>query len=332
MRTPRSARHSLSDVKLRDTPCRRSRPVHWYVANLLTLLVLLSACGSAVSEGALQIVVADQTSENPPRDVVEFVVGEAATPLYPDSSRGGTPTDAGTWRAGETLTVTLWPHAADEKPLTFTINVPSDLNVGQISLVVEIEDDQIVTRAPAVGFNAVATRYNPTQAQREAEILAAEEEAKQADEEAAEAEREIYAQVLEVRREAERLNAEMRQMQTKLYEVLDEHNTVYGDDNWANFSQIARKYRTYTTEALADLHDELSNSSFSTSQVAQLNRDRRQWWSDYIKVESRAETAARNNDSTAMDAVRVEEDKLWDEWAELFDSVEALTAITAEDL
>lgn len=296
----------------------------------LLSVVLISSCASGPQEGMLEIVVADQTVENP-RDVIEIIVGDDL-PIYPDSARGGSPTEAGTWTAGDDITVTIWPTGTEEQPVLLTIDVPSDLESDRLSLVIEIEDDSVVSRATAIGFDSLAERTNPVQEQRKAEAKAAEDEAKAAEEAEAEAERELQALVLSIRSEATRLDGEMRHMQGKLNEILDEHNTVYGDDDWATFNQIAKKYRAYTTEALDDLQSDLPNSTFESEQVTAANRRWQTWWTGFIRVHSRQEAAARNNNSTAMDAAREDENELWDEWSSIFESVDELAAITADDI
>ena len=131
--------------------------------------------------------------------------------------------------------------------------------------------------------------------------------------------------------EANRLQVAMFRMQDRLLVVLEEHNTVYGDDGFANFNEIERKYRDYTNEALDGLMTDLVDMQFDTDDVVDIHADWRLWWDRFFELQSRAETAARNNDSVSMDSVRAEEDKLWNDWSSLFSRVDELTRFSAAD-
>lgn len=307
-------------------------------ALLFSAMALLAGCASGASKGDLQLVVADQTVENPVKDVIEVTIN-SDDPLYPDSAPGGSPSHAGSWTAGETLSLILWHNASEESEVAWPIDVPAEFDSDTLTVVVEIEDDQVVLSNSVLGIRETFDRTNPAEEQRRQEAAkaeeaakAAEEEAKAAKEEARAAEEEAQALVMSVRREAERLSAEMIQMQDDLLEVLDEHAKVYGDDGWATFKEIARKFKDYTTDALDELQSSLPDSTFETEQVAALNRDWQAWWRAYFSLKSREETAARNNDSPSMDAVRSDEDDLWIEQTSMFERVDRLKAFSTADL
>ncbi len=300
-------------------------------ALLIAATALLTACASGTSTGDLQLVVADQTVENPIKDVIEVTINDDG-PLYPDSAAGGSPSSAGSWTAGESLSLILWRNASEESEVSWPINVPAEFDSETLTIVVEIEDDQVALSSSALGIRETFDRTNPAEELRQQEAAAAEEAAEAADEVARVAEEETQAIVMTVRREAGRLSAEMTRMQEQHQEVLDEHATVYGDDDWATFKEIARKFKDYTTEALEELKSGLPNSAFKTDQVDSLNRDWQGWWRAYFSVKAREEVAARNNDSPSMDAVRSDEDELWDEWNLMFERIDELTVFSAEDL
>lgn len=295
----------------------------------------LLGCSSGPVEGALQLVVADQTSENPPRDVVEFRLGDDST-IYPDSAAGGSPTEAGTWTAGETLAVVMWPAGQEEAPVPIAVEIPAETDAKTLSLVIEIEDDEVSARAVELSFAQEFERANPVADQRavEAKAEADAAEAVRAAEEAAriEAEEQANATVLAIRSEATQLEGEMLDMEDELIEILDEHDTVYGDDDWATFEDIGKKYKDYTTEALADLYEILPNSDFATDEISAANAAWQSWWKEFIQVQSREEVAARNDDTTAMDAIRVDGSELWDRLDELFVLVTSLKSVNESEL
>ncbi len=305
---------------------------HVYV--VLVMVVLMGGCSSEPATGDLQFIVADQTVENSIRDVVEIRLGDG-TIIYPNSSAGGSPTEGGTWAASDIVEVTIWPNAADEPTIPLSLAMPDTVETQTVSLVVEIKDDAVFVRSTVLDLDDSFDRANPDRelAEAAADQAAAEKAAAEAAaaEEVKAAEEEANLAMMAVRREAARLYAEMTRMQTELDEVLDEHNEVYGDDDWASFKQIARKYRDYTTEALNDLHESLPNSTFVSVEVVEVNETWQQWWDDYIEAQTRSETAARNNDTTTMDAVNVEVNRLWDQWSEMFDAVDALTSYSTGD-
>jgi hypothetical protein len=305
-----------------------------FVYVVLAMVVLMGGCSSDTATGDLQLIVADQTVENPIRDVVEIRLGDGTT-IYPDSAAGGSPTDGGTWAAGDVIELTIWPNAADEPIIPLSLAMPETADPETVSLIVEIEDDAVFARASILALDDSFVRTNPVREQAEAvaEQATAEKAAAEAAEaeEAKAAEEEANLAMMTVRREAAKLNGEMTRMQTELDEVLEEHSTVYGDDDWASFKQIARKYRDYTTDALDDLHESLPYSTFVSVEVVEVNETWQRWWDDYMESQSRSETAARNNDTTTMDAVRVEVNRLWDQWSEMFDAVDALTTYSTGD-
>ena len=299
--------------------------------------VVLSGCAPDTATGDLQLVVADQTVENPLKDVIEITI-DRDSPLYPDSAPGGSPMIVGAWTAGEPISLTLWSNASEESELSWPIDVPTEFESQTLTIVVEIGDDQVTLSGPLLNIRGTFDRTNPAEEQRQLEAAAAEEEAKAATEaaeiatEAAEAAAAAaQAEVMAVRSEAGRLSGEMTNMQTQLTDVLDEHAKVYGEDGWADFTEIERKYKDYTTDALAELQAALPSSSFDTEQVTSLDNEWHTWWRAYFNVQSRAETAARNGDSTSMDSVREDENELWIEWTSMFDRVENLTVFSIDD-
>ena len=296
----------------------------------LAALVLVG-CGAGVSQGDLQLVIADQTLENPIRDVVEISVSNG-TLLYPESSGGGTPSDAGIWLAGESLTISMWEHAADEDAILWSVDVPVSFTAEQLTLVLEVKDDSVAVSSSALGVTGSFDRHNPAEearlrkaaAEKEAEIAAAKA--------AEEAEQETQAEVTRIRDEARIMSSDVDSFM-KLFDVVwDEHNTVYGDDNWATFKQIKRKFKDYTSEALGELQPKVPTTRYSTSQVKALKAEWLEWWDNFIDVQSRAETAAGNNDSTAMDSVRADENEIWDQWSEIDEHLKKLVGFTVSDL
>ena len=206
---------------------------------------LLAACSSGTENGALQLVVADQTVENPIRDVIEVTIN-GDDPVYPDSAAGGSPSVAGSWTAGEPLSLILWKNANEEAEITWPIDVPTEYDSDMLTVVVEIEDNQVAVSSSALNIRDAFDRVNPAEEERQQQALAAEEQAQAAEEEALAAEEEAQALVSRVRNEAAQLNTQMTDMDRQLQDVLDEHEKVYGDDGWADFDEIAAKYRDYT--------------------------------------------------------------------------------------
>jgi hypothetical protein len=292
--------------------------------------VVLAACGSQVT-GELQLVVADQTEENPIRDVIEVVIGQEG-PIYPGSDAGGTPTAVGEWTAGESMTLTLWSNAREESEVKLSFQVPADSAPDVVSLILEIEDNQVLVHSADLGINETYDRSNPVADARLAAAEAAEADAQAVEEEAQAVEEELQAYATKVRSEASQLETEIFRMQTLLNEVLDEHATVYGEDGWADFNEIERKYKDYTADALDGLRAELSQLSFATKEVSDAHSNWQSWWSRFFELQSRSETAARNNDSGSMDAVRAEESQLWDDWSAILDHADELTRLSSTDL
>jgi hypothetical protein len=286
---------------------------------------LIGGCGSATSTVELQLVVADQTVENPIKDVIEIDVGDEG-PLYPDSAAGGSPTSAGSWTAGAPLLLRLWANATEESSIEWSFTLPDQADEASIvTVVLEIEDDQVIVSSSALGLREEYARQNLVAQAREDEEEAAEEAAKASADE-------TRALVLRVQLEAADHSTEISDMQGRLQNVLDEHGEVYGDDDWATFPEISRMYRDYTTDALAELAALLPVSSFDTPQVANLNAEWHAWWQAYFDMHSRSETAARNNDSTAMDAARAAENELWLTWDRILDRSSELQSLSIDDL
>jgi chloramphenicol 3-O-phosphotransferase len=182
----------------------------------------------------------------------------------------------------------------------------------------------VLVQSTSIGLDESFERWNPVAERRAAEAAAEQEAAEAAAEVERQSTEDAQAHAEAVQDEAGLLNKEMRSMEASLNRVLDEHNKVYGDDGWASFNDIARKYKSYTSEALDGLNADLEVLTFRTEEVNELNSDWHDWWGRFFALESRSETAARNDDSESMDAVRVDQDQLWDDWSELFDQAAEL--------
>jgi hypothetical protein len=293
--------------------------------------VLAAGCGAGVTNGDLQLVVADQTTENPVKDVVEITVSDGVA-LYPDSSAGGSPADGGEWVAGETLSIAMWANASDESPFVWTVPVPDSFSGESLTLVIEVEDEQVAVSSSALGITESFTRHNAAREAREAEAAAAASAAAAAEADRLAAEAEAESTAMKVRSEAKSLSDQIDDAWIDFNPIWDEHTTVYGDDDWATFKQLKRKFKDYTTEALADFYANLPNPHYTTDEVASLSAEWYTWWGTFIDLQRRAETAAGNNDSTAMDSVRSDEDEHWDYWNTISDRIVVLKRFSAADL
>jgi hypothetical protein len=111
-------------------------------ASVLLLIIMSTAIASCAAEpiGELRVIAADQTVENPIRDVLEVTVGEES--FYPDLAAGGSPFQATDWLPGEQVDVVFWPNAEEEPTIRVTLSIPSDHSPGgQLTLVAEVEDN-----------------------------------------------------------------------------------------------------------------------------------------------------------------------------------------------
>lgn len=128
------------------------------------------------------------------------------------------------------------------------------------------------------------------------------------------------------------LGFDMEAASGDLDEVLEEDGTVYGEDGTARLTAIAKKYESYTTEALDDLRDELPSKSYQTDLVAALNSRWIEWWDDVVAVHRDRWIAADNGDTVSLTRINERVSALWDEWTEMFDRVAELQEISASDL
>jgi hypothetical protein len=226
----------------------------------------------------------------------------------------------------------MWENAGDEAAILWTVKIPDSYSSEDLTLVLEVKDDAVAVSSSALGLTESFDRYNPAEEARLAAAAAEEEAAVAAEKAAAEVAEAEQAAVTKVRDEARIMSSDVDTFMRQFDVVWDEHNTVYGDDNWATFKQIKRKFKDYTSEALDELQSKVPTTLYFTSQVKALNAEWLAWWDDFIDVESRAETAAGNNDSTAMDSVRADENEIWDHWSDIDDRLKKLLRFTVSDL
>lgn len=302
---------------------------------LVAALAIMAVSCAATPAGELHLVVADQTVENPIRDVLEVVVGGET--FYPDLAAGGSPILTAEWMPGDDVGIDLWPNAVDESPIHITLAIPADREAGgQLTLVAEVEDNTVRIFNTALGFSEDRDRFNPVatlRAEEAAADAAAEEEAAalaKAAEDAKQAEEDGL--VARIRLQAERLGTEMDSADRLLSEVLEEDGTIYGDDGTARLTAIAKKYESYTTEALEEVHDGLPSMQFGTEPVATLNDRWLEWWGDYVAVQRDRWIAADNGDTVSLTRIGERVEALWDEWAEIFDRLDALRTMKSSDL
>lgn len=309
-------------------------------ASILLLTAAATAIASCAAEpvGELLVIAADQTVENPIRDVLEVVVGSES--FYPGLAAGGLPFHATDWLPGDQVEIVFWPNAEEEPTIRVTLSIPGDYSPGgQLTLVAEVEDDYVRVFNSVLGISEVHARTNPAEIQRGEEAAAAELEALAAEREAADAEaaeteklREAADLAFEIKREAAVLGFDMEAVSGDLDEVLEEDRKVYGEDGTARLTAVAKKYESYTTEALDDLRDELPSRSYQTDRVAELNSRWVEWWDDFVAVHRDRWIAADNGDTVSLTRINERVSALWDEWAEMFDRVAELQEISASDL
>lgn len=302
---------------------------------LVAALAIVATSCAATPAGELHLVAADQTVENPIRDVLEVVIsGEA---FYPDLAAGGSPILTVEWMPGDTVDIDLWPNAVEESPIHITLAIPTDREPGgQLTLVAEVEDNTVRIFNTALGFSLAHDRFNPVATQR-AEEAAAEAAAKEEEAASAKAAEDAKQQeeddlVAKIRAQAERLGSEMDGAYRNLSEVLEEDGTIYGDDGSARLTAIAKKYENYTTQALEDLKDGLPSIQFGTDPVATLNDRWLEWWDDFVALHGNRWIAADNGDTVSLTRIGERIDALWDEWAEILDRLDALRTMKPSDL
>ena len=328
LRIARSASEWLS-----DRPFQRSR----YGMAAFALVLTAGAC-AAQPVGELQLVAADQTIENPIRDVFEIVV--AGQPFYPDMAAGGSPIESVEWSPGDEIPITFWSNALDEEPIQMALEIPSDYEAGStLTLVAEIGDNEVRIFSTSLEYTAEHPRTNPAEDQRTAEAAAAEEEAAAAEEEAAAAlaaqeakEKEAEALAAAIRSQASSLGVDINAANRALNTVLDEDATIYGDDGTARLTAIAKKYETYTTEALAEIHASLPTQSYGTAVTSALNERWLNWWDDFVAVQTDRWIAADNGDTVSLTRIGERMDGLWDELDAIFDRLDELKTMKASDL
>jgi pyruvate/2-oxoglutarate dehydrogenase complex dihydrolipoamide acyltransferase (E2) component len=190
-----------------------------------------------------------------------------------------------------------------------------------------------------LGISEDHPRTNPAEIQGVEEAAAAKQAAAAAEQAAAETtaaevekSREAADLAFEIKREAAGLGFDMDAASSDLDDVLDEDGKVYGEDGTARLSAIAKKYESYTTEALDDLRDELPSKVYQTDRVRKLNSRWIEWWDDFVAEHRSRWIAADNGDTVSLTRINERMAALWDEWSEMFDRLAELQEISASDL
>jgi hypothetical protein len=309
----------------------RNLRLHGALALFASALALTAGSCAAQPVGELQLVAADQTIENPIRDVFEIVV--AGQPFYPDMAAGGSPIESVEWSPGDEIPITFWPNALDEEPIQMTLEIPPDYEAGStLTLVAEIGDNEVRVFSTSLGYTAEHPRTNPAEAQRIADAAAAQEEAEQvkAAEDAKKDEAETLAAA--IRSQASSLGVDIDAADRALDTVLDEDGTIYGDDGTARLTAIAKKYETYTTDALEEIRDGLRDKPYGTDVTSALNERWLKWWDDFVDLHSGRWIAADNGDTVSLTRIGERMEGLWDELGAIFDRLDELKTMKASDL